>query len=151
MQIRHMVMTIKEAYACFGKEYTNLNVSKSKYFELRLKHVLLSSDMPHNVCVCEKRANFNFITEVLSKKLDGFPQTGGQLISKLVCNKENEICISGDCQKCSKNTVMSILPENCELKLKLPGISGKTMTMGDLLSKVSKNPLKVVQPFYKKS
>lgn len=72
MQIRHMVMTIKKAYAYFGKEYTSLNVSKSKFYELRTKHVLLSSDMPHNVYVCEKHANFNFITEALSKKHDAF-------------------------------------------------------------------------------
>lgn len=85
-------MSVKEAYAYFKNEYKDVQIKKSKFYDLRPKHILLSSQMPHNVCVCEKHAIFNYIVEALAKEIEGFPDSGRELISKIVCSFSDERC-----------------------------------------------------------
>ena len=51
-QKRILTMTINEAYEIFMSEQTEKIIGKSKFAELRLPGVLLSSQMPRNVCGC---------------------------------------------------------------------------------------------------
>ncbi|VEN35397.1 unnamed protein product [Callosobruchus maculatus] len=55
---RHMTMSVAEAYQLFKKDYPDIKVGKSKFFEFRPPHVRTMNDMPHNVCVCPQHANF---------------------------------------------------------------------------------------------
>ena len=63
---RHMLMTIGEAFGEFKKENKDILIEKSKFYELRPEHVILSSQMPHHVCVCKYHANFEFLIQSLS-------------------------------------------------------------------------------------
>ena len=49
-QRRHLFMTVAEAYQLFREKYPGECIGKSKFAELRPKHVLLSSDLPVNAC-----------------------------------------------------------------------------------------------------
>lgn len=46
-----MMMTVKEAFELFKYEYQDSKLHVSTFYDLRPKHVLLSSETPHNVCV----------------------------------------------------------------------------------------------------
>ena len=56
-QTRHLTSSLMETYALFCKDYPN-KIGKSKFAELRPNHVLLSSKLPHNVCLCKYHENF---------------------------------------------------------------------------------------------
>ncbi|XP_071826403.1 uncharacterized protein [Apostichopus japonicus] len=49
-QMRHLTSSIMETFALFQEDYPNIKVGKSKFAELRPKHVLLSNKLQHNVC-----------------------------------------------------------------------------------------------------
>ena len=49
---RHLTMTVAEVYALFKAEHPDHAVGKSKFFELRPKHVLPSSKTPQNLVTC---------------------------------------------------------------------------------------------------
>ena len=53
VQVRHLTSSIIETYRLFRKDFENIEIGKSKFAELRPKHVLLSSKLPHNVCLCK--------------------------------------------------------------------------------------------------
>ena len=57
-QKRHLTSSILEVFALFKEEYPDITVGKSKFADLRPKHVLLSSKLPHNVCLCRYHENF---------------------------------------------------------------------------------------------
>lgn len=69
------------------------------------QNVLLSSTMPHNVCVCKNHANFNYIVEALTKVLPNFPPKASYLISELVRDIESEQCMTDVCNNCSNKTI----------------------------------------------
>lgn len=48
---RHMIMSVAEAYQLFTKDYSNIKIGKSKFFEFRPIHVKTINNMPHNVCL----------------------------------------------------------------------------------------------------
>jgi len=54
----HMSMCVKEAYAIFKEENPGIKVGVSKFASLRPQHILLSSQMPSNVCTCVYHENF---------------------------------------------------------------------------------------------
>lgn len=53
VQARHLTTTINEVYAMFKESNPNIKIGQSKFSELRPKHVLLSSQLPRNVCLCK--------------------------------------------------------------------------------------------------
>ena len=54
MQARYLTMSVNEARALFSEEHPELHIGKSKFADLRPKHVLLSRKVPHNVCMCKR-------------------------------------------------------------------------------------------------
>lgn len=109
-QKRHMMMTVKEAFCLYKNEYPEKNIKISKFYELRPKYVLLSSAMPHNVCVCRYHANFNFLTEAIHDKLPLFPKSGKELLVQVCCDIQNESCMNSICEKCEYDIEFSLLP-----------------------------------------
>lgn len=53
-------MTVDEAREFFEEKH-NVSVSRSKFFELRPKHVIPVANTTHNVCVCVKTCKFRFL------------------------------------------------------------------------------------------
>ena len=51
-------MTVAEAYKLFREKYPDECIGKSKFAELRPKHVLLSSYLPVNVYTCRRHQTF---------------------------------------------------------------------------------------------
>ena len=101
VQKRHLTMTVQEAYKCFCNDNPNLIIGKSKFSELRPKHVLLSSQTPTNACLCRYHENINLLLQGLHGKLpDVFPLKTTDLIVNSVCNPDSEICMFGSCDKC---------------------------------------------------
>ena len=58
LQIRHLTAFLKETFALFVEEFPEAGIGKSKFAELRPKHVYLSKQLPHNVCTCRYHENF---------------------------------------------------------------------------------------------
>ena len=56
-QRRHLFMTVAEAYKLFREKYPGECIGKSKFTEIQPKHVLLSGDLPFNVCTCRYHQN----------------------------------------------------------------------------------------------
>ena len=68
VQVRHLTFSILEAYALFKEAYPNVKIGKSKFADLRPKHVLVQNKLPHNVCLCRYHENFIHIVDFLSQK-----------------------------------------------------------------------------------
>jgi len=51
VQSKYMLMSLAEAHKLFTTEHADSSVSRSKFCELRPKHVKLFETLPHNVCV----------------------------------------------------------------------------------------------------
>ncbi len=67
VQKRHLVMTVGEVYKEFKREHEKFQIGKSTFASLRPKHVLLNSQMPHNVCGCKYHNNMLLLVECLHK------------------------------------------------------------------------------------
>ncbi|KAI6647814.1 hypothetical protein LOD99_8529 [Oopsacas minuta] len=72
-----------EAYSLWQKEYPDIKIGKSKFAALRPPHVLLTSELPRNVCVCRYHENFILLWVLYI-----------DLIDNCWCNK-CEICKDG--------------------------------------------------------
>ncbi len=68
-QKRHMVLTLSESYKLFRTDYPVANIGKSSFAALRPKHVLLVSNMPHNVSGCRYHNNVILLLETLHRKM----------------------------------------------------------------------------------
>ena len=53
----------------------DIRIGRSKFSELKPKHVLLGSQLPRNVCLCKYHENFIMAVNTLSKEF-------GDIISK---------------------------------------------------------------------
>jgi hypothetical protein len=114
LQKRHMNMTVKEAFALFKEENSDVNVKSSKFYELRPENVLLSNEMPHNVCVCKYHANFIFVIDAIHQKIDSFPSSHADILSAVCCNLKSEKCMSSECEKCLTN-LHSLIEEDFDV------------------------------------
>ena len=99
VQKRYMLYTLKEAYGLFCLENVDVNVSFSKFAELRPPHVLLQKDMPHNMCLCKIHENVRLLLQGLSKVIP-FETQLRSFISKIVCDQDNEGCMFKRCGQC---------------------------------------------------
>lgn len=109
-QKRHLTMTVKEAFSLYKNENPGTQVALSKFYDLRPKHVLLSSEMPHNVCVCRYHANFNYIVQSIHEKIEAFPPSGSTLLNFICCDTMNEKCMINNCSNCEYNLGYALLP-----------------------------------------
>lgn len=64
---------LREAHAIFCNEYGPL-IGKSKFADLRPKHVMLSNKLPHNVCLCKYHENFINAINAFHKLVPQFPE-----------------------------------------------------------------------------
>ena len=108
-QKRVMTMTIAEAHkeylssssSCASATGEKKSIGKSKFASLRPKEVQLSSCMPHNVCGCRYHNNVILLLEALHRRCPEIPLYSKEgFLSKVVCNIENDDCMSSNCPKC---------------------------------------------------
>lgn len=110
LQKRHLIFTIKEAFAIFKEENPAVQIKLTKFYELRPKHVLLTSETPHNVCVCKYHANFNYLTEAINKVIPVFPKDGKEILSTMCCDASAEKCMDGSCSQCETDIYYCLVP-----------------------------------------
>ncbi|XP_063222151.1 uncharacterized protein LOC134530834 isoform X1 [Bacillus rossius redtenbacheri] len=102
-QKRFLTMSVVEAHQKFSELYPEIHISRSKFFEMRPKHVKPIKDTPHNVCVCIKHANFRFLAEAISPFCIGYQGnslTPTSLIQIMCCNTHEERCMTNKCSVC---------------------------------------------------
>lgn len=114
--IRHMTMNITDAFYEFKRQNPQSKVGLSTFFSWRPKFVLLSSQTPHNVCVCKKHLNFSFLVEAIRTCTKQFPPSYKDLLNKVCCDKKKENCMFNECSKC-KYDVTLLLPPNIDFNL----------------------------------
>lgn len=75
------------------------------------------AETPTNVRVCQIHANFSYLTESLCN-ISPY-QKPKNIISQLVCNLQNEICMMNNCNKCSitEERLLKILKISDEIDL----------------------------------
>ena len=93
-------MTVTEAYKLFREKYPGECIGKSNFAELRPKHVLLSSDLPVNVCTCRYHQNFVLLYEAMHRIQSDFPLHSHDLPLSSVCNENSDDCWNNKCDKC---------------------------------------------------
>ncbi|CAB4014894.1 Hypothetical predicted protein [Paramuricea clavata] len=98
-QTRHLTSSVMETYALFCKEYPN-KIGKSKFAELRPKHVLLSSKLPHNVCLCKYHENFINAVNILHQVSPSVPLYTNEFPQSCLCNPVKRECWMNQCEQC---------------------------------------------------
>ena len=99
-QRRHLFMTVAEAYKLFREKYPGECIGKSKFAKLRPKHVLLSGDLPVNICNYRYHQNFMLLCQAMHKIQSDFPLYSHNLPPSLVCNKNSGDCWNNKCDEC---------------------------------------------------
>ena len=99
IQARHLT-SILETHALFCKEYPDVKVGKSKFAELRPKHVQLSSKLPHNVCLCKYHENFIMAINALHKASSSCPSYSHELPERFLCSEPKRACWMNECNSC---------------------------------------------------
>lgn len=112
IQKRYLHLTLGEAHQTFLKEYPSEKIGLTKFTELRPQHVCLRSETPDNLCLCIYHENLRLILQSMSF----LPNSGTELIKKIVCSDENKTCMLQECNECGdlklfKEMVESIPPE----------------------------------------
>ena len=74
---------------------------KFKVAELPPNHVLLSSDLPVNVCTCRYHQYFMLFWEAMHKIQSDFHLYSHDLPPSLVCNKNSDDCWNNKCDECT--------------------------------------------------
>lgn len=95
-------MSLKEAYARFKEVHPRITIGKSKFAELRPKHIKLFDEIPHNVCVCSYHENMRLLLLALKPVID-IPTKFSAFINQIVCDSSSQICMSLQCDNCKEN------------------------------------------------
>ena len=96
-QKRLILGNLKELYVAFCDKYSELKIGFSKFCSLCPKWcVPLSSKGSHSVCVCIQHQNAILLVDAANNN----NQTYKTLISKIVCNTDNKMCMLHQCEQC---------------------------------------------------
>lgn len=100
-QKRHLFTSLKEAHALFLKNHPSISLGKSKFAQLRPKHVLLNSKLPHNFCMCKYHENFINSLNSLSRSIAHIPPYTHDFLNTLICDIATENCWLKKCDECN--------------------------------------------------
>lgn len=155
-QKRYMMLTVKEAYEVFKQE-TGISAKKSIFYQLRPKYVLPVSETPHNMCVCQYHANFNYLLEAVNGLCENFPYKGKELLPSVCCDTEKESCMLGDCETCgTPQDLYQFLSEDVHKNQEVTWKQWQRVNKKPILSKVTGSLKEIVSeiedmlPFFKK-
>ena len=110
-QKRILTMTINEAYEIFMSEQTEKIIGKSKFAELRPPEVLLSPQMPRNVCGCIYHTNVKVLEEMYGKYPEHFTPYGEEFIKACICDPTSKSCMNSNCQICKDKFQIKFVEE----------------------------------------
>ena len=97
IQKRFLTMTLGESYEQFKLAFPDKKLGKSKFADLRPKHVCLRSDTPANICLCIYHENVRLILE----SLPGMTSSTADFVKRIVCSDEDEKCMfQNGCSSC---------------------------------------------------
>ena len=99
LQIRYMLMLLKEAHELFTKGFEEIAIGLSKFCFLRPFQVKLFEQIPHDVCVCQYDENICLILIVLEQHTN-LSITFLGFVSQVTCEEENKDCIYCRCDIC---------------------------------------------------
>ena len=100
MQTKHLQYSVKEVHRMFSSDYPDVKIGKSSFAKLRPKHVLLSSKLPHNVCLCKYHENFITAVDDLHKYVPNVPKYSTDFAENLLCEKKGTDCWLNKCADC---------------------------------------------------
>lgn len=96
-QKKYLMYSLRETYQFFIAQESVVHISFSTFYDHKPPNVLLRHKTPPSLCLCETHENVNLLLDVIPR----MPKTTTDLVSKLVCNTENEECMfQSDCEKC---------------------------------------------------
>ena len=130
-QTHHLTASVMETYALFCKVYPN-KIGKSTFAELRPKHVLLSSELPHNVCLCKYHKNFINAVNALHKVSPSVPLYTHKLPQTCLCDPMKRECWMNQCESAKMGRVLPTLIHWKKTVL-LAGMSGTRTVVVSLL------------------
>lgn len=88
--------SLKEVFELYKIEHPDEKVGRSKFCELRPKHILLSSKMPHNVCLCIYHKNFISVVNILHQYNDKIPVYS--FPKELICKDSSQSFWLNECE-----------------------------------------------------
>lgn len=100
LQARHLMFSVIEAHALFLQEHPDIKIGKSKFAQLRPRDVLLSSKLPHNVCLCKEHENFIEALRSLHDSCKTIPAYSYEFPSLIVCKDPTRNCWLNQCETC---------------------------------------------------
>lgn len=100
LQKRHLMCSLKDIYALFRCEHSDIEIGLSKFCSLRPSNVLPSSTMPRNVCLCQHHDNIRLLCDCLTKEIPSFPSYSSSFVDAFVCDGSSELCMTGNCKNC---------------------------------------------------
>lgn len=68
-QMRHLTMSVLEAFRVFKEENPDVILGKSKFAALRPREVFIKSETPHNVCLCKYHENTQLMLNSVHKHI----------------------------------------------------------------------------------
>lgn len=92
VQARHLTTSINEVYAMFKEANPNIKIGRSKFADLRPKYVLLSSQLPRNVCLQIPRKPYYGCEYPEQSTWTCIPKYDHDLPEKLICTATTEDC-----------------------------------------------------------
>ena len=78
-------MSLRQTHAMFINENPTVKINLSKFCSLRLVNVMLSADMPQDVCLCQYHENLKLLWQCLNKEIPEFSIYSGDFTDHIVC------------------------------------------------------------------
>ena len=98
LQKRHLYMHIKETYAVFKDKHPNVKIGISKFASLQPSQVLLSSQVPSNVCTCIYHQNMILSLDAIHNYLSTISTNNKQFSATCIISPEEESCWFSECK-----------------------------------------------------
>lgn len=125
LQIRLLLLNLKELYLEFKKLHPGIKVGFSKFCELKPEQCIpVGGKGTHSVCVCKIHQNVKLMIagarlKELTKDYENRSYLGNYktILQKIICKNSTETCFSLECNKCPgvdsiKNTLEEVFNEN---------------------------------------
>ena len=97
---RILMMTTREAFALYKKEYPTQKVGKSNFQHLRPEWVLPTTGKDHDVCLCKYHENAELLLRKIRTFTDDLPLYVEELVKLSVCSMDDELCVDRACDEC---------------------------------------------------
>ena len=84
---------------------TGMDLSRSKFSELRPQHIVPMSAGDQDVCLCRYHENVNMIVTPLHKVVPRLPASADDVLKETVCSMEKEECVDRQCLTCGTDNL----------------------------------------------